>query len=435
MTDKKKKFPLHLRIIVFMILGIVWGIFAAEKSWGKEITIGYIKPFGTIFIKLLQVVAIPLVLSSLISGIAKLKDMTKLARIGGKTILLFLCTAFIATSLGIAVVSITQPGKSLPSETREKLMAAYSSNTEKTIHKAETLQESPLSTLVDMVPDNIFSAASENTRMIQVVFFAILFGVALVKIDSSKSEIVVQFFDSDNEVLIKMVGMIMQVAPIGVFALMAAMIVEVSGKDAVQLLLSLLSYGLTIIAGLLIMLFIVYPLIFTNLSKIKYLKFFKEMRPAFLLAFTTSSSNATLPVTMQRVEKHLGIPEEITGFVLPFGTTINMDGTALYQSVAAVFIAQALGLELSFLQMAVIVLTATIAAAGAAGVPGAGMITLVIVLESIGVPAAGIALIMAPDRILDMCRTVVNVAGDAVAAVVIANSESPISTGKDKKQG
>jgi proton glutamate symport protein len=407
-----------------MILGISWGIFASGKTWGPSLTIDYIKPFGTIFIRLLQMVAVPLILSSLISSIARLKDMSTLVRMGGKTILLFLFTALIATSLGIFLVNISEPGKSLPVETREKLMSSYSANTATTIGKAKDLKESPLSTFVDMVPNNIFGAASDNTRMIEVVFFALLFGVALSKLENSKSELVVRFFDNVNEALIKMTGMVMQFAPIGVFALMAAMIVDVSGKEVIPLLLSLMNYGLTVIAGLLLMLFVIYPLLFTTFSKIRYGKFFKEMRPAFLLAFSTSSSSATLPVTIERVEKHLGIQEEVSGFVLPLGTTINMDGTALYQSVAAVFIAQALGMDLSILQMALVVLTATIAAAGAAGVPGAGVITLVIVLESIGVPAAGIALIMAPDRILDMCRTVVNVAGDATVTVVIAESES-----------
>ena len=421
--QKRFRFPLHWRIILFMFIGIVWGVYSAGIEGGNEFTLNYIKPLGTLFIRLLQLTAVPLVLSSLISGIAKLKDVTQMVKLGGKTILLFLFTAFVSTTIGILVVSVTQPGNALPTDLREKLMTTYLSKSEHTISKAKSLESSPLSPLLDMVPDNVFDAASDNKKMIQVVVISVLFGVALTKLDSEKSKPVLDFFESINEALIKLVGMIMQIAPLGVFALMASVVAEVESSKITELLLALLNYSFTIIIGLLLVLFILYPLLFTTIGKINYGKFFKEMRPAFLLAFSTSSSNATLPVTMERVEKHLGIPNRITGFVIPFGTTINMDGTALYQSVAAVFIAQALGLDLSFFQMFTIVLTATVAAAGAAGIPGAGMITLVIVLEAIGVPAAGIALIMAPDRILDMCRTVINVAGDAVAAVVIAGTE------------
>jgi Na+/H+-dicarboxylate symporter len=369
-------------------------------------------------------VAVPLVLASLISGIARLKDISKLARIGGKTIFLFLCTAFISTTIGILIANISDPGNKISPETRETLLQSNKARTETTIVKAEEIKEAPLQTLVEMFPENIFGAASDNKKMIQVVFFALLFGIAVTRIRETHSSIIVHFFEAVNETLIKLVSILILFAPIGVFALMAGTIVEVSGKEAFEVLLSMLNYSLTVLCGLLLVLFIIYPLLFTSFSKIGYLRFFKEMRPAFLLGFTTSSSNATLPVTMERVEKHLGVPEEISGFVIPFGTTINMDGTALYQSVAAVFIAQVFGIELNILQMLTIVLTATIAAAGAAGVPGAGMITLVIVLDSAGVPAAGIALIMAPDRILDMCRTVVNVAGDAVSAIVVAGTES-----------
>jgi proton glutamate symport protein len=417
---KRKKIPLYLKIILGMILGLLWGVSAANNSWMPSFTFNYIQPFGEIFLNLLKMLAVPLIMSSLILGIANLRDLSKLARIGGRTMLLFLSTAFIATTLGLFIVNIVQPGNSISLETREKLMLAYKLKTEITLNKAVELKASPLKPLVDMVPDNIFGASTDNARMVQVVFFALIFGIALAKTSPEKGEPVIKFFDSINEILLKLVTIIMQFAPYGVFALMASL----PGLD--NLIYSLLMYMGTVLLGLLIMLLIVYPLIFTNFSKIKYRQFFKEMRPALLLAFTTSSSNATLPVTMERVEKHLGVSEDITGFVLPLGTTINMDGTALYQSIAAVFIAQVYGIDLSLLQMTTIVITATLAAAGAAGVPGAGMITLVIVLSAVGIPSEGIALIMAPDRILDMCRTVVNVSGDAVAAVVIANLEESV---------
>jgi proton glutamate symport protein len=421
----KKSFPLYLQILLGMVAGILWGFYAPGFSEGTKFTVDYVKPFGTIFLRLLQMIAIPLILTSLISGIANLKDFAKVGRIGGKTILLFFCTAIIATFLGVTLAGFIKPGKVISEETRSQMISQYQEVTEKSISAFEKVQETPLSPLIEMVPPNIFGAASDNTRMLQVVFFGLLFGIALTRISSDKAATVVGFLEAVNEVLLKMVMMIMAVAPIGVFALMASVLVELagSGSQMVQLLYSLLWYAVSVLIGLAIILFILYPLIFSTFSNVKYGQFFKGMRPAFLLAFTSSSSNATLPVTMERVEHDLKVPAEITGFVLPFGTTVNMDGTALYQSIAAVFIAQAFGLDLTFFQQITIVFTATLAAVGAAGIPGAGMITLIAVLKSTDIPIEGIALILAPDRILDMCRTVINVAGDAMAAVVVAGSE------------
>jgi proton glutamate symport protein len=426
MEEKKKKgFPLYVQILLGMAVGVVWGFFAPGFSGGVTFTVAYIKPFGTIFLKLLQMIAIPLILTSLISGIANLKDFAKVGRIGGKTILLFFCTAIIATFLGVTLAGLIQPGKVISDETRSQMLAQYQEVTEKNISDFEKVQESPLMPLIEMVPSNILGAASDNTRMLQVVFFGLLFGIALTRIASEKATTVVAFLEAVNEALLKMVMMIMAFAPVGVFALMASVLVELAGNGGqmAQLLYSLLWYAVTVLLGLIVILFGLYPLIFSFFSNVSYRQFFGGMRPAFLLAFTSSSSNATLPVTMERVEHHLNVPPEITGFVLPFGTTVNMDGTALYQSVAAVFIAQAFGVELTFFQQLTIVFTATLAAIGAAGIPGAGIITLIAVLKSTDVPIEGIALILAPDRVLDMCRTVVNVAGDATAAVVIAGSE------------
>ncbi|MFL5731147.1 MAG: dicarboxylate/amino acid:cation symporter [Cytophagaceae bacterium] len=421
-AKKKKKFPLYIRILFGMTLGITWGLLVTGFDEGPGFTKDFIKPLGTIFFRLLSFIAVPLVLASLIVGVANLKDMTKLARMGGRTLLLFLCTAFIATSLGLILVNISQPGKRLSEKVKTELMAEYNEAAEKALSKAAAIKESPMQPLVDIVPDNIFGAMSENARMAQVVFFALLFGIAIIKIDPAKGDVLITFFDAVNEVLIRLVTIIMQIAPFGVFALIASI------PNLKELISPLLIYMGTVVVGLLIMLLVIYPMVFMYFSKIGYGQFFKQMRPALLLAFTTSSSSATLPVTMERVEKHLEVPKDITGFVLPLGTTINMDGTALYQAVAAVFMAQALGIELSILQMVMIVVTATIAAAGAAGIPGAGMITLIIVMDAVHIPPAAIALIMAPDRFLDMCRTVINVAGDAVAAVVIAGTEEKTET-------
>ena len=312
-------------------------------------------------------------------------------------------------------------------------MALYDSNVTSRTSAAESLKnQSPLQPVVDMVPENIFAAASNNGSMLQVVFFALLVGIALLQIPAKKGTPVIAFFDGLNDVIIKIVGFIMLLAPYGVFALMASLIVEITGEDpdsALSLLLALLKYSLVVLFGLALMVLLVYPLILKVFTKINYLDFFRALRPAQLLAFSTSSSSATLPVTMKQVEEELGVSEEVSSFVLPLGATINMDGTCLYQGVAAVFIAQALGLDLSISQQLMIVLTATLASIGSAGVPGAGLIMLIIVLESIDVPAAGLALILAPDRILDMFRTVVNVTGDAMVCSVVAASEGELSEG------
>lgn len=393
----------------------------------------FIKPIGTIFINCLKMIAVPLVLASLIVGVANLGDISKLGRIGGKTIVAYLSTTVIAVSLGLLLVNVFQPGKSLPASTRDNLMSLYTNNVTSKTSAAESLKnQSPLQPIVDMVPENIFAAASNNGSMLQVVFFALLVGIALLQVPAKKGAPVIAFFDGLNDVIIKIVGFIMLIAPYGVFALMASLIVEITGEDpdsALSLLLALLKYSLVVLFGLSLMVLLVYPLILKFFTKINYLDFFKALRPAQLLAFSTSSSSATLPVTMKQVEEELGVSEEVSSFVLPLGATINMDGTCLYQGVAAVFIAQALGLDLSISQQLMIVLTATLASIGSAGVPGAGLIMLIIVLESIDVPAAGLALILAPDRILDMFRTVVNVTGDAMVCSVVASSEGELAQG------
>jgi Na+/H+-dicarboxylate symporter len=285
-----------------------------------------------------------------------------------------------------------------------------------------------------MVPQNFFLATTDNAAMLQVVFFAILAGIALLQIPRSKAEPVMAFFDGFNEVITQIVNYIMVLAPYGVFALMASLIVEIAGDDpdsALTLLLALLKYSLIVLAGLFIVMVVMFPLLLKFMTKVPVGHFFRAIRPAQLLAFSTSSSNATLPVTMKITEEELGVSENISSFVLPLGATVNMNGTSLYQSVAAVFIAQALGMELTFGQQVMIVLTSTLAAVGSAGVPGAGLIMLIVVLEAIGIPAAGIALIMAPDRILDMFRTVVNITGDVVVAAVIASKEGEVLEGTE----
>lgn len=428
-----KKIPLHTQIIIGLVLGLIFGLVVIKTSIPNSFTLNYIKPIGTIFINSLKMIAVPLVLASLIVGVSNLGDISKLSRIGGKTIATYLITTVVAVSIGLILVNVFQPGKSLPLETRENLMKMYEGDAGSRVGQAEVLQQqSPLQPLVDIVPENIFKATADNSAMLQVVFFAILVGVALLQIPKSKADPVIAFFDGFNDVIIQIVNYIMMIAPIGVFALMASLIVEIAGDNpdsALQLLLALLKYSLVVLGGLFIMVLVVYPLILKAFTKVKYRDFFKAIRPAQLLAFSTSSSSATLPVTMKQVEEELGVSEEVSSFVLPLGATVNMDGTSLYQGVAAVFIAQALGMELTITQQLMIVLTATLASIGSAGVPGAGLIMLIIVLESIGVPAAGIALIIAPDRILDMFRTVVNVTGDAAVCTIVASTEGELPDG------
>lgn len=432
-----KKIPLHTKIILGLVLGLVFGLVVIKTSIPNSFTLDYIKPFGTIFINALKMIAVPLVFASLIVGVSNLGDISKLSRIGGKTIVTYLITTVLAISIGLILVNIFQPGKSLPLETRENLMKMYEGDAgSRAMTAAELQKQSPLQPLVDIVPQNVFLSSTDNGAMLQVVFFAILVGIALLQIPKKKGTPVIAFFDGLNEVIIQIVNYIMMIAPIGVFALMASLIVEIAGENpdsAIELLLALLKYSLVVLGGLFFMILLVYPLILKGFTKVKYLDFFKAIRPAQLLAFSTSSSSATLPVTMKQVEEEIGVSEEVSSFVLPLGATVNMDGTSLYQGVAAVFIAQALGMELSLTQQLTIVLTATLASIGSAGVPGAGLIMLIIVLESIGVPAAGIALIIAPDRILDMFRTVVNITGDATVCTIVASTEGELPDGLIRK--
>lgn len=427
MAKKKKWYKkLHWQIIIGLILGLFWGLFASAAGL-TQFTTDFIRPFGTIFIDLLKLIAVPLVIASLVVGVSSLNDMTRLSKMGGKTVAIYMITTMFAITIGLTVVNVMQPGGTLPEETRNTLMESYSENVEDRGEAVEALQErSPLEFFVDIVPENFFEAASDNTNMLQIVFIAILLGIGLVNIPAQKGQPLINFFESLNDVIIKIVDLIMKTAPYGVFALMAAVIVDLTGDDLGQALILLRALGwycLAVLIGLLLHVLIVYSTLFKIFSKMKLRDFFRAIRPAILLGFSTSSSLATLPVTMERVEKNLGVNEEVSSFVLPVGATINMDGTSLYQAIAAVFIAQALGMDLSIAQQLTIVLTATAASIGAAGVPGAGIIMLVIVLQAVNVPVEGIALILGVDRILDMARTAVNVTGDAAVSVAVAHTE------------
>lgn len=417
---------LHWQIIIGLILGLIWGLVANIVGL-NEFTTDFIKPIGTIFIRLLVLIAVPLVLVSLVTGITSLNDTAKLSRMGLKTVSIYAITTVFAITIGLVTVNLIQPGKTLPAETRDQLQETYSASIEGRSETAmEVMDRGPLDFFVDIVPENFFSAASDNSNMLQVVFVAILLGIGIIQIGGKKAETLTNLFDAFNDVIIRIVELIMLTAPYGVFALMASLLIDLAGDDlgkALELLYALGWYCLAVVIGLTVHVFVVYASLFKATSNMKLTTFFRAIQPAMLLGFSTSSSAATLPVTMERVEKNLGVEDEVASFVLPIGATINMDGTSLYQAVAAVFIAQALGMDLTLLQQLTIVITATAASVGAAGVPGAGIIMLVIVLESVQVPTAGIALILGVDRILDMFRTMVNITGDAAVSVVVASSE------------
>lgn len=423
---------LHWQILIGLFTGLVWGLLATVTGL-QSFTLQYVQPVGTIFVRLLQLVAVPLVIASLIVGITNLNDLKKLSRMGGKTIGIYMVTTVFAITTGLVAVNLIKPGKVLPEETRDMLFASYQENIEgQEAAASELLERSPLQFIVDIVPSNFFAAASDNSNMLQIVFVAVLIGIGLMKVPGDKSQLLVDVFDALNEVVIRIVGLIMKMAPYGVFALIAAVIVELGGDDlsrTFELLQALLIYGLTVLTGLFFHVALVYTSLFKMFSNMSMRNFLKGIRPAQLLGFSTSSSLATLPLTMERVEKKLGVDEEVASFVLPVGATINMDGTSLYQAVAAVFIAQAVGIDLTLTQQLMIVITATLASIGTAGVPGAGIIMLVIVLQAVEVPVEGIALILGVDRLLDMFRTAVNITGDAAVSVAVASTEDALGSG------
>ncbi len=412
-----RNLALHWKIIIGMVLGVVFGVVAAWAGWNDFVR-DWIKPFGAVFLNLLKLIAVPLIIGSLIKGVTDLKDISKLSTMGVRTLALYIATTAIAVSIGLMAVNITQPGRFLGKETQERLNSAYAGDATAKISAAESQKSRPpLQPLVDMVPENIFNAASSNGNMLQVIFFVLFFGVGLILIPEESARPVIGFFNGLNDVVMKMVDLIMLAAPYGVFALLAALIVESPSSD---IFIALLGYMGTVVLGLAFLVFVFYPTLVRVFAGKNPGFFLKGFAPAQLLAFSTSSSAATLPVSMERAKEHLGVHEDVASFVMPIGATVNMDGTALYQAVAAVFIAQTYGMDLSLGAQLGIILTATLASIGSAAVPGAGMVMLVIVLTQAGIPEAGLALILAVDRPLDMCRTVANVTSDATVAMLIA---------------
>lgn len=423
---------LHWKILIGMGLGVVFGILMSFLGW-NQIVVDWVAPFGTVFINLLKMIAIPLIIASLIKGISDLQDISKFSQIGIQTIVIYIITTFIAVCIGLTVVHIVNPGYKVSQETINDILAdGGSSASEKITLASQQKDQGPLQFLVDLVPENIFAATADNGSMLMVIFFVVFFGICLLLIKKEHREPVHNFFVGLNEVILKMVDLIMLYAPIGVFALLANLVASTTNPD---LFIALGMYAITVIAGLLLMLgfYLILVKVITGRSPGF---FFRGIAPAQLVAFSTSSSAATLPITMERVEEHLGVDEEVTSFVCPVGATINMDGTSLYQAVAAVFISQALGFDLSLGAIATILATSILASIGSAAVPGAGLIMLIIVLQSINFPAdklaIGIALIMAVDRPLDMLRTVINISGDATVSMIVGKRVGKLGEPKAK---
>lgn len=470
------KLALHWKIIIGLVLGVIWAIVSSQLGW-SQFTIDWIAPFGTIFINLLKLIAVPLVLFSIISGVAGLGDPSSLGRMGAKTLAFYFATTILAVGLGLVIVNLINPGKLVDEQSRidnrisyevwaasegievkdgvnylkdpafmeraqeiTELSKAELKNTtveEKMATANETKDAGPLQPLVDLVPQNIFGSLSDNGSMLKVIFFAIFFGVSLLLIPNEKSDPVKKFVDGTMEIFLKMVDLVMQAAPFFVFALLAGVVSTMAGDDVnkvLEIFKGLSWYSLAVFGGLMMMIFVIYPLIVKLFAKdISYKGFFKAMSPAQTLAFSTSSSAATLPVTMECVEDNLGVDKKVTSFVLPIGATVNMDGTSLYQAVAVVFLAQLHMIDLTVGQQLTIVLTATLASIGSAAVPSAGLVMLIIVLQSVGLNPAWIGIILPVDRILDMCRTAVNVTGDATVSTVIAKGEGLLHYDKTRE--
>lgn len=471
--SKAKNLALHYQIIIALILGVVWALVSASMGW-SSFTANWIAPFGDIFIKLLKLIAVPLVFFSIIQGITSLSDTHSLGRLGLKTIIVYIVTTFTAITVGLGFVNVIRPGEWISQDqlitnrisyelwvnktvgvdffdqTRLNKDPQYLNYLDNAVAKLSEMESnemindkvdisnkedgSPLAFLVDIIPGNVFSSFSDS-KMLQIIFFAIFFGVVAVNLPNDRVDIVIRFIHGSNDIFIKMVDMVMQIAPYFVFALMAGKVSELAGdsiNSVFQIFKALASYSLTLLIGLAFLVFVLYPLVVRLITNIGYKDFFQSLGPAQLLAFSTSSSAATLPVTMECVSDKMGVKEEVSSFVLPIGATVNMDGTSLYQGVAVVFLAQFHMIDLSLAQQLTIILTATLASIGSAAIPSAGLIMMIVVLQSVGLNPAWIAIIFPVDRFLDMCRTVVNVTGDASVAAIIAKSEGKLKRPEKK---
>lgn len=464
MAGKSKGLALHWKILIGLVLGILVGL-VINRLWTAETwaAIGVGEPssylagpktatasmaeggpneeagfvaaaarflrnltgfVGALFMNGLKFIAVPIVLFSLAAGVASLNDIAKVGRIGLKTVVIYLLTTSLAITIGLTAANVIGPGRGFPEELREELRAGEAADAASKLEAAgQQIDRSRWDILLDVFPSNPFGAMAEGNTL-QVVVVGLLVGVALTLIPKEKAKPLIAFFDGMTDVVIKIVEIVLILAPYAVFALIVLVVAEMG----VDVLGKLLAYCLTVVLGLALMMFVVYPGILRIATPVRYRRFFRAISPAQLLAFSSSSSGATMPVTMECVERRLGVSEDVTSFVIPVGATVNMDGTALYQGVAAAFIAQMYGMGLGIDEQLTIVLTATLASIGTAAVPGVGIVMLVIVLDAVGIPLDGIAVILGVDRILDMCRTSVNVTGDCMVAAVVAHTERELLT-------
>lgn len=423
MSANTPRIPLHFQILIGIVVGGLLGFAASAFTGGPALIANWVKPVGDIFIRLLKLIAVPLIFVSLTKGISDLKDLSTLSRMGVRTIAWYMVTTVFAVLLGLFLVNFFAPGSFVSEETIAGLQANMPAGIEGTVAVGTSnAAGGPLDFFVRMVPQNLFAALSENGSLLQVIFFTIFFSICLLLVPATQQQPIKKLIDALNAVLLKMVDVIILASPYAVVALMAALFAETSDAGIIR---ALISYALVLLLGMGIMLTI-YPLLVRFFAGMPLMTFIRGILPAQLVALSTSSSMATLPVTMDCLEENLEVENEVVSFVCPVGATINMDATSLMQAIATVFVCQVLGHELAWSDQLVIVLTATMASIGAAGAPSAGIVMLVIVLESVGFPSENLplalAMILAVDRPLDMCRTVVNITGDSCVAVLVGAS-------------
>jgi len=411
---------LHTKILLGLVAGATAGVTTnlatGAGPWTQKVVSLVTEPIGRIWLSCLIMVVIPLIVSTLSLGVAGLGSLRRLGRIGAITIASFLCLTALSTVLGLFLMNLVNPGQGLDPAVKTQLMETYKGQTEGAMGLSTNAFNIDL--LVKIVPRNPIQAAASGD-MLAVIFFSLMLGVALTLIPAEKAAPMTSFLDSLGHITVAIIGLVMKVAPVGVFCL----IFSVTARFGFALLVNLFQYVLTVVAGLAIFQFVAYPIILAVVSRWNALEFFRRIRVVMITAFSTSSSNATLPTTMRTSEENLGIPREIGGFVLPLGATMNMNGTALYEGATVLFLAQVFGVHLTLSAQLVVVVMSVLTAIGTAGIPGGSIPLLMMVLGMVGVPMEGIAIILGVDRLLDMCRTTLNVTGDLVTATIVARFE------------
>jgi len=417
----KRALSLPNLILIALILGIVFGWAAGAAGLFTKLPnlMALFDTIGNLFKNLIFMVIVPLVVFSLIGGMMGIGDLRKLGRIAWKTLAIYTATAALACLIALLLVNLVQPGRRVTAESRDRIAKQYQEKQQKLVKDADAVKPTLWTFIQSLVPKNVFAAASDNSQMLPLILFSIFFGLAAASIEATRRERLGELVGAVTDVMIRMVGAVMWLAPAGVFCIISVSV----ATTGISVLGALAAYAAVVVAGLVLHLFVVYQLVIRLLTKLKFGDFLRASRPALLTAFGTSSSAASLPVNMECMTKRLNVSREVTSFVLPIGTTVNMDGTAIMQAVATVFLAQLYSIHLEFIDQVFIVLMAMLAAVGTAPIPSAGIAMLVIILGPLNIPLEGIALIWAVDRPLDMARTVVNVAGDGVAAAAVAASE------------